>query len=126
VADVEGWEARMAARAQARAAARPAEPERHRGSGTSYFGFGEWTDRLNAAADGGWERAERVGWEWRAATMTLDEATHIVKWSDRACACIGPPLCCSYAYRTAKALVATAQYAVALVDALHRREAQRG
>lgn len=102
------WENRMAIRAGIRR--RAAEPAEH------------------AAADAEWRASlaavEREAWA-RVAGMTLGEALDLLQ-AEREhgpiwCACIGPPLCCRYAYDQAKMLVRAAHIVVKLIDDAGRR-----
>jgi hypothetical protein len=109
VADVEGWEARMAARAQER--------------GEGWVRVVDERDRaffLKVAADTNTYRRHL------AQMMTLAEAAEIAHSAGWACSCVGDPLCCRHTVAIANITVATATYAVRLVDALYQREAQRG
>lgn len=84
---VDGWEQRMSARAEVRKAVRKAA---HQGV----------LDRERAARTA---ELDRLAMAYRAG-MTLGDGVALLNAEPWACACIGPPHCCRYAFIQARAL----------------------
>lgn len=99
-----GWEAGMAERAAARRVEREAVERRER-------------DDANARW---WARWDEEGLRW-VADMTLDGATQRLRAPAFACACVGPPACCTYGFQQARALQRVAHIAVKQLNDLAGR-----
>lgn len=71
-----------------------------------------------------WRKLDRQGWE-RVADLTLGEAVDLLRdeLDGHACACIGPPFCCAYAYWQADALRRAAHITVKLIAELRAQSA---
>lgn len=106
--DDEGWEARMAARAAQRAAARKVDADR--------VAEVEWGTLRR--------REEREAAAYHAATMTLDDGTEMLQYGGYPCACSGGIGCCAYRFQAAQRLRRAAWVAATLFADLakHRRE----
>jgi hypothetical protein len=67
---------------------------------------------------------DAAGWAYRA-NMTLGQGVELLRLEPFACACIGGPICCRYAWGQAKALQRVAHVAVRqMADLAKRRGAQ--
>lgn len=93
-----GWEQRMADRAAARLAERQdaADADRRRAYARTL-------------------RQEDARGRELAASMTLAEATNLLRAPLYACACIGGPLCCRYAWAQARALNRAAHITIKMI-----------
>lgn len=105
MADVEGWEARMAARAR----------ERQRDGFRLLLNEEdrEFDRRLAALAN---DHRRQL-----AAAMTLARAVELTTGPGWSCACVGEPYCCRHLYAIARLTVRAAHIAVKAMDEVARR-----